>query len=168
MRYKMIVLTFLAAILLLQTVQAHEEISLVDVSHTLKKERQAGGWTIRTYIINVTLANNGDTASVDTTVDVEDNEGFILHKNTTLNPGETKVLSFEWTTKNPQQQIVNISYGPTSKNVPHTSYNSGKTTLTIEALPGYENNGKKTPGFEFMFLVAALLMLVYKRKHTAL
>lgn len=169
MRRYIIVFFILTTLFFLQTVKAHEDISIVKVDHTLMKERQSGEWTIRTYLINVTITNSGDTVSEDTTVSIEDEEGFVLHKNMTLNPGETEVISFEWSTKNKEQQVINVSYEPTSKKVPHTSYNSGKTTLTIEALPEYEEKGKNTPGFEFTLLIAAaLLILVYKHKSRGL
>ncbi|HEC81148.1 MAG TPA: hypothetical protein ENI42_01810 [Thermoplasmatales archaeon] len=168
MRCKMIILA-LIILLYFQTAQAYEELSIVKVDHHLINSRQTGDWTIRTFLINITLTNKGDETSEDTTVSIEDNEGFILHKNTTFNPGETKVISFEWTTKNPAQQVINISYEPTNKNIPRTSYNSGKTTLTIEALQGYEEKGKNTPGFEFTLLIATvLLVLVYKYKRREL
>lgn len=161
---KMIVL-LLTVIFFLQTVQAHENLTIVKVDHTLIKERQSGEWTIRTFLINITLANSGDTISDGTTVSIEDEEGFVLHKNSTLNPGETKVFSFEWNTRYSEQQVINISYEPTNKNIPRTSYNSGKTTLVIEAVTGYDAGGSEaTPGFEMMLLVTVFVFFCCKRK----
>ncbi|HID25385.1 MAG TPA: hypothetical protein EYP23_02840 [Thermoplasmata archaeon] len=68
---KMIVL-LLTVIFFLQTVQAHENLTIVKVDHTLIKERQSGEWTIRTFLINITLANSGDTISDGTTISIEE------------------------------------------------------------------------------------------------
>ncbi|HDD57015.1 MAG TPA: hypothetical protein ENF43_00655, partial [Thermoplasmatales archaeon] len=93
----------------LQIVYAHEDISIVNVDHKLIKERDAAGLHIRTFEINITLVNNGDTDSGNITVSMEDNEGFTLSKTISLAPAAVKTVSFEWSTTKDIQQIINIT-----------------------------------------------------------
>ncbi|HEC87243.1 MAG TPA: hypothetical protein ENI49_05185 [Thermoplasmatales archaeon] len=150
--------------LLLQIADAHEDISIVDVDHKLIKERDAAGLHIRTFEINITLVNNGDTISGNLTVSMEDSEGFTLSKIISLAPAEVKTVSFEWSTTKDVQQIINITYKPTPKGATQTSYNSGETSIVIEGINTGNATNSKTPGFEIIILFAAIIILQFFRQ----
>ena len=85
----------------------------------------------QTYQINVTLYNKGYTRTVDFIVNHTYEDGS-LNKNISLEPEETKVVSFTWSTIKIKNQRLTIYFYPSDLDVIRTKYNSGSKSLTIK------------------------------------
>jgi hypothetical protein len=115
------------------------------------------GWT---YQIDIKIKNIGDERSDLTIVNITDQEGFTLQNSTTFEPGETKTISFVWSTLFDQNQKINVNYYPANLNIETTPSNSGKTKFTLvignkDAVPA-----TSTPGFELIILLLSIIILI--------
>jgi len=119
----------------------------------------------KTFQINVTLHNSGKLRSDELTVNLSDQEGFTLNRESIyLDPGETKTISFAWsTTVNKNQQIV-VNFYPTNLDTIWDGYNSGSTSFTVSAVGGGGIPATSTPGFEFVALLSAVAILIFLLK----
>lgn len=148
--------------------QAH--VSVKDVTVQLIKTRPpVGGMIIREYEIRAILCNTGDISSVNITVQFKDpelgiNENLTLQpKSYPLQPNEEKTFVFEnWPTALSGNVILNISYEPSSPNIVHTAYNSGHYLYTIQI--GNTETTPSTPGFEILFVIIALFIILLKKQ----
>jgi hypothetical protein len=114
------------------------------------------------YKINVTFYNSGNSTSVPVdiklyedgkpTVSPLDSQGvyFVQH--------EYRNFTFNWSTPL-TYKTVNIIYRPSNVNTPATQYNSGNKTIEIGYKPPTAE--KKTPGFEFSFVILVLFVAIY-------
>lgn len=150
---------------------AQANISIVDFQSELISQSQTGTNTIRTYQFILFLRNNGSVPSEELIAQFIDPDGlgslsFFTSqnssvKNFTINSGETKVLyAKSWPTLQPGAISVNVSYGPASPQIPHTSLNSGYAIYEIAK----DTSTSSTPGFELAFVFLALLLLFGKQR----
>ena len=119
------------------------------------------GWS---YKINVKIQNTGDTQSPETIVNVTDDEGITISKTTTIDPGETKTIVFNWSTLSSKDQIIQTSFYPSNIDSSHTQYNSGSTSFNMLIGGEDEVTATSTPGFEFLILVLAAIGMVLLKK----
>lgn len=129
----------------------------------IKNDRIVG----RSYLIKINLQNTGTKKSEELVVNITDEEGFSLRNLTYINPGESKIISFTWSTLLIRDQEITANFYPSDLDARWTKYNKGKTTFTIKM--DNENDGitaTNTPGFEFLILIFAMIFLtiIYKRR----
>ena len=117
----------------------------------------------QTYQINVTLYNNGYTRTVEFIVNLTEKYSS-LKKNISLEPGETKVVSFTWSTINIKNQRLIIYFYPSDLDVIRTKYNSGSKSLTIKIENDKELPATSTPGFEVILVVIVILICILRKK----
>ncbi len=143
----------------------HPSITVLEPQALVTQTQQVGTRFIRHYTFVVTVSNNGSAPSDNITfflIDPELHSNFSLG-NCMLQPGESKQFS---TTDYPiaiqGAFLLNISWAPTSPQVPQDQYNSGVKSFTI----GGATTKKSTPGFECAFVILALgiTALVYRKK----
>ena len=94
----------------------HEDISILGnptykLTNKVIKNNQVLG---RTYLVNVTLYNAGNLRSKELTVNLTDEEGYSLSDYTYLDPGETKIISFYWSTMLNRDQQISINFFPSN------------------------------------------------------
>lgn len=135
-------------------------------TYRLTKEVSIGGevagWT---YEINITIKNSGDTISDQTTVNLTDQEGFTLSNTTYFQPGETKTISFTWSTLSSYDQTIKVSYYPTDveKNWNQQNYEATSFKIIVGEPDVTTENG--TPGFEIVTILLAIsLLYIYKKR----
>jgi hypothetical protein len=129
--------------------------------NTLTKNNKIIG---KYYEIYVSLYNSGDVKSERLTVNLSDQEGFVLEQDTYVEPGETKIVTFNWSTTYLSNQNMKVNFFPADVYVPTNQYNSGSTSFEIEIV---NNNGvpaTSTPGFEIIFLISAILIIYFLSK----
>ena len=144
------------------------EISIVGeptytlTSRVIKNNRVLG----RTFLVGVTIHNAGNIKSEELVVNLSDEEGFSLANYTYLDPGETKTISFTWSTMINRDQRITISYFPANLDTPWNKYNSGSKTLTIKIGDEDGLSATSTPGFEFMLVIMAVIVftILWKKK----
>ena len=118
----------------------------------------------KTYEINITLRNGGDSRSDELTINLADEEGFSLNKTAVLQPDETKVISFTWSTITIKNQVLLISFYPSNLDTDPNEYNSGSKTFTIHVTDEADLPAASTPGFEIIFVITAIIILISLRK----
>ena len=120
----------------------------------------------KSYKIDVVFTNSGAFKSDEIEVNLTDQEGFTLSQRTFFNPGETKTITFNWSTINIKNQELQINFYPSNQDIIRNNLNSGRKSLTIKvdvsSVPG-----ASTPGFEIVLLIAAILCVTtfLKRKN---
>jgi len=117
----------------------------------------------QTYQINVTLYNRGYTRSVEFIVNISD-EDISLKKNISLESGETKIVSFTWSTIKIKNQRLSISFYPSDIDVSRTKYNSGSKSFIIKIGNGKELPATSTPGFEIILIFTVIFMGILRKK----
>jgi hypothetical protein len=117
----------------------------------------------QTYQINVTLYNSGYTRSIEFIVNLTDKDSS-LKKNISLGPGETKVVSFTWSTVKIKDQRLIIYFFPSDLDVIRTRYNSGSKSLTIKIENDKELPATSTPGFEIILVITAIFIGILRKK----
>jgi len=120
----------------------------------------------KSYKINVVFTNSGEYKSEEIEVNLTDQEGYTLTQRTYFNSGETKIITFNWSTVNIKNQELQINFYPSNLDTPRNNYNSGRESLTIKIVDS-SVPGASTPGFKIILLIAALLfvVLIMKRKN---
>ena len=118
----------------------------------------------RTYIIDVTFYNSGDARSEELVVNLTDEEGFSLENIIFLNPGETKIISFTWSTIINRDQRVTVNFFPLNLDVDRTQYNSGSKVFTIKIGDGSNLPATSTPGFELIVMIIAIIVFMFFQK----
>jgi hypothetical protein len=172
--YIKILIIFLAIAILSNicvSAQNQAELKFIDEPiYKLKKEITKGGTVIGwTYQIDIKIQNSGGITSKQTLVNITDEEGFTLQNITTFEPGETKTVSFTWSTLSSYDQTIHISYYPQDLSINHDQYNSGSTSFKLlvgekDEIPAASTN---TPGFEIIVSITAIaitILLINKKK----
>lgn len=120
----------------------------------------------KTFQIDVVMGNTGDSISDEIEVNITDEEGFSLSRRTFFEPGETKTISFTWSTINIRNQKLRVFYYPSDLDTTWNKYNSGSKIFTIK-VDDVSVPGASTPGFEIIFLLTAVIGITYimKRKN---
>jgi len=163
----MLIISNLFSIISLDTCKADDQDGVFIVgepTHQLKNSIVKYNRLIgQTYQINVTLYNRGYSRSVEFIVNFTD-EDSSLKKNISLEPGETKVVSFTWSTVKIKNQRLIIFYYPSDLDVVRTKYNSGSKSLTINIKDNTQLPATNTPGFEIILVLIAICIGVVRRK----
>lgn len=122
----------------------------------------------KTFQINVTLHNSGKLMSDELTVNLSDEEGFTLTRDKIyLDQGETKTISFTWSTTVNKNQQIKVQFFPSNLDTVWNEYNSGSKTFTIKFTDNGGLPATSTPGFEivaFLSAVAFLILLLKKKR----
>ena len=116
------------------------------------------------YEINITLVNSGFISSDELTVNLTDEEHFSLSRKIILNAGETKVVSFNWSTLLIKNQKIIISFYPSNPDIDWNKYNSGSKSFTIYITEEKDIKATSTPGFEIISLITAILIFTFLLK----
>lgn len=137
-----------------------EEPTYMLTNKVIKNNRVLG----RTYIVSVTIHNAGNLRSKELVVNLSDEEGFSLSNYTYLDPGETKIISFTWSTTINRDQLATINFFPSDIDAEWNQYNSGSKTFTIKI--GNEDglSATSTPGFEFLLVIIAVILIAFLLK----
>jgi hypothetical protein len=150
----------------LDTCKAEDQVGVYIVgepSYQLKKSIIKNNKLIgQTYQINVTLYNSGYSRSVEFIVNLTDEDGS-LKKNISLEPGETKVVSFTWSTIKIKKQRLIINFYPSDLDVIRTKYNSGSKSLTINIKDNAQLPATSTPGFEIILVLIAICIVIVRK-----
>lgn len=112
------------------------------------------------YVINVTFYNSGDEQSVPVDIKLyEDGKPTVSPpecQGIYFSPYEYKNFTFNWSTTL-SYKMVEIRYMPSNPDTLATQYNSGNKTIEIRyKTPAGE---KKTPGFEFSFVILIIFSI---------
>lgn len=116
------------------------------------------------YKIYVTLYNSGDVRSELLTVNLSDPEGFVLLQDTYVEAGETKIITFNWSTTYLINQNIKVNFFPSSAYAQTNQYNSGSISFVIDVVENNGLTGTSTPGFEIIFLISAILIIFFLSK----
>jgi len=153
--------------LLIENCSADEqraEISIIGeptyklTNKVIKNNRVLG----RTFLVDVTIHNAGDLRSEELVVNFTDEEGFSLADYIYLDPGETKIISFTWSTMLNRDQEITINYFPADIDATWNKYNSGSKTVMIKIEDGLP--ATSTPGFEFLLVIIAVILIAFLLK----
>jgi len=168
----LIIYTIILSIILLfsfvEIINAEEnpfEISIVDEpTYKLTKIIERNGRIIgKSYQISIILTNTGYQKTDQIEINMSDQEGFVLTQRTFINAGETKTITFNWSTIKIINQELKINYYPSDLDTPLNKYNSGQKIFKIKIA---ENGmpGTSTPGFEIILLIISILVVTFKFK----
>ena len=126
----------------------------------LNTVKRGGNIIGKAYVINITLYNSGPDESEALIVNISDEEGFDLFQRISIDSGETKVVTFEWSTMLLRNQQILINFYPENSKNKKTLQNSGSTSLTIKIIDTNDDlTGTSTPGFEFLVVLSAIILL---------
>lgn len=130
------------------------------VTNTIIKNGRILG---KSFKIDVILSNTGNIKSDEIEVNITDEEGFALSQRTYFEPGETKTISFNWSTINIRNQILKVSFYPSNLDTLWNKYNSGYKSFIIKV---DDNNipATSTPGFEIFLTIIAIICFTYLMK----
>ena len=133
------------------------------LNNTLEKNGMILG---KTYQIDIILSNTGDIKSDEIEVNLTDEEGFSLSRRTYLEAGETKTISFTWSTINIRNQNLRANFYPSNLGTIWNKYNSGSKIFTIK-VAGDGVSGTSTQGFELVYLIVALIgiLILFKKNN---
>ena len=115
----------------------------------------------KTYEINVTLVNSGLETTDEITVNLTDEEHFSLSRKIFLNPNETEIVSFNWSTLLIKDQQIKISYYPTNPDTNWNQYNSGSKIFTVLITDEKDTKATSTPGFEMVLVITSMLIIIF-------
>lgn len=135
-------------------------------SYELRKETKKAGRTIGwVYSVDVFIQNSGNAISQYTSVYLRDEEGFELINNTYIYPGETKTISFTWSTISEVDQNIEIEYKPEDKDA--TLNENNKDSIYFTLIVGSEDivAATSTPGFELFIFIFAVISIILARYH---
>ncbi len=119
------------------------------------------GWS---YKINLKIQNAGNVISRDTIVNITDQEGVSLSKNVRIDAGETKTISFNWSTISEADQTISASFYPADLDENKNQYNSGSTNFKIIIEDEDSVPAASTPGFELLLMLFALIGFTILKK----
>jgi hypothetical protein len=139
---------------------------LGEPTYSLVRDIERNGQIIgKTFQINVTLYNSGDLRSDQLTVNLTDEEGFILYRdNVYVDPGKTAVISFTWSTTTIRNQNIIVNFYPTTLDTIWDEYNSGSTSFSVKVRDDSGLPATSTPGFEIITLLSAVAILIFLLK----
>lgn len=115
----------------------------------------------RIYKIDVTLYNAGNLRSEELAVNFTDEEGFSLVKYTYINPGVTKIISFNWSTILNRDQEIQANFFPADLDTIWNQNNSGSKTFMIKINDKNGMPATNTPGFELTLIISSIIIFVY-------
>lgn len=164
----MLIYTFIFFNLSAQECKAEEDyfnISFIDEpTYNLKNTLEKNGRILgKTYQIDIILGNSGNIDSEEIEVNLSDQEGFILSQRTFIKAGETKTITFNWSTMNIRNQELEINFYPSDTGTLHNKFNSGHKIITIK-VTDKGMSGTSTPGFEIFMLLSAIIITYLWRK----
>jgi hypothetical protein len=140
-------------------------ISIIgEPTYKLKNTFEKNGRILgKTFQIDIIFSNTGDLKSDEIEVNLTDEEGYVLSQRTYFELGETKTISFTWSTINIRNQILKVSFYPSDLDTLWNKYNSGYKIFTIKV---NENNipATSTPGFEILLTIIAIISFTYLMK----
>ena len=119
------------------------------------------------FQIDIRIQNIGKLRSDEIKINLTDEEGFVLVNNTFFDPGETKTISFTWSTLSDIDQNIIVRYFPANLDTEKTVFNTGKTNFKLvigeeDYIPGTSTG---IPGFELILIIFAVITIVtLKRK----
>ena len=133
-----------------------------ELENTIKRGNEVIG---RSYIIHIPFHNSGNQRSDKITVNMSDEEGFDLYQEVYIGPGETKDVTFNWSTLLLRNQIIKVNYYP-SDTATTSKYNSGSTRFTLE-MESIDIPATSTPGFEIISIIFAMVIciLLFNKKY---
>jgi hypothetical protein len=147
------------------TVDSEEDqytIELIDKKFEVIRIKEFYNRNIVYYKIFITLKNSGNIESDDITVKIEDKDGSYI-RNSTIFPNESEVFIFD---DHPiismEDQIINISYFPTDIGTALDESNHGDDKLILKP---NKNENNLIPGFEIIFLFAAIIVYIFYNKY---
>ena len=164
------ILILLLGLLVVQTVTAQDNIAKLSFKgtpgYTLTSDIERDGKIIgRTYRIDVYIQNTGKITSFETLVNLSDEEGFELTNSTYIEPGETKTVSFTWSTMSDYDQTLKINFFPKNLNIRSNEYNTGSTSVKLIIGDEDKLTATNTPGFEAILLLCLIgLAIIYLKK----
>ena len=132
-----------------------------NLTQKIKRQNNVIGYS---YDIIVKIKNNGDITSEKIVVNLTDEEGFDLAKTVQIDPGETEIVTFSWSTLSDKDQSIIIRYFPENLDAIHNKYNTGSTIMKM--IIGGKDSVKaaSTPGFEILILFVAISIYLISRK----
>ncbi len=143
----------------LSDISIQGEPTYIVTNTIIKNDRILG----KTFQIDILLSNTGNLKSDEIEVNLTDEEGYAISQRTYFEPGETKTISFTWSTINIRNQILKVSFYPSDLDTLWNKYNSGYKTFTIKV----DENGipaTSTPGFEILLTIIAIIGFTYLMK----
>jgi hypothetical protein len=142
------------------------DISIIgDINYTLTNRLVKNNRVIgRTFEVSVTLQNVGNKKSDELVVNLSDEEGFSLSNLTYLDPGETKVITFIWSTMINRDQKITINFFPSDIGIDWNEYNKGSKNCLIKIKDNDGLTATNTPGFEFLLIILAIMLIVIVSK----
>ena len=138
-----------------------ENIQITDIKHQLIDTTQIGTRTAHYYSFFITFSNTGDKKSSNITVFLEDPElnARLEVVSFELQPDQNKTFIYEnWPTTLLGQVTINVTYQPSDLGIPQTKSNTGIQAYTF--LIGTDQNTNETPGFQFLWLIIAILFIL--------
>ncbi len=127
----------------------------------LERDGKIVGWTYEIYIYFI---NEGNLQSDNLIVNITDEEGFTLKNSFRLDPGESKTITFIWSTMSEKDQDIFIKYFPEDPGKIHTKYNSGETTMKMIIEKEDTISAVSTPGFEIIIFIISVILTFYLTK----
>ncbi|MFH1101354.1 MAG: hypothetical protein V1726_04890 [Methanobacteriota archaeon] len=141
-----------------------ENVSIVDCSYNLTRRETRGRVMESWYNISVTFQNTGNKTSELTRIDLyEEVSPIPLKKFIQIGENETLTIIYEWPTALFRNQNMTISFYPNSSAIQPNQYNSGEYEFLLQVVD--ETTSSSTPGFTFLFLPIALVVLLFLRRY---
>jgi hypothetical protein len=138
------------------------ELSFIDEpTYKLKNTFEKNGRILgKSFQIDVIIGNSGNSKSDEIEINLTDQEGFILSQRTFFKAGESKTITFNWSTMNIRNQELYIRFYPSKVDTIRNKFNSGQKTFTIKVVDK-GMSGTSTPGFEIFLLLSAIICFTY-------
>ena len=134
----------------------------MDTSSGFVKTTEIGGATWVYFNIIITLYNSGNIESDNVTVKLQDEYSNYTREGTVTPGGTKKFIFVEHPLLGLGEHKLGVSYYPTDLSIPINDDNYGYTTLVVEY--GDSDGDGPTPGFEIIFLICTVVLIVLIRK----
>lgn len=122
-----------------------------------------GERTFSRYLINLTFINTGTAESEELKVNFTDEEGFPMEHKFSVDMGEEKIVTFNWSTSLFKNQNFIFIYTPVDLDSPWYQYNSGTKKFFLKMTD--DENGESIPGFEIFSIIFVLVIsTIYLKK----
>ncbi len=118
----------------------------------------------KSFEINITLHNAGEKKSNILIVNISD-EDDSLQQETYLEPDETQIISFNWSTIKIRNQRIQVQFYPKDLDTIWNEFNSGSTAFIIEISTTGGLPATSMPGFEAIFLILLIILLLILNKN---
>ncbi|KYK30747.1 MAG: hypothetical protein AYK22_02980 [Thermoplasmatales archaeon SG8-52-3] len=163
--FYVIILSFIFSCFLFEYCKAKEnsyDISIIGeptykLSNTFEKNGRILG---KTFQIDIKMSNTGAIKSDEIEINLTDQEGFMLSQKTFFEAGQTKTVSFNWSTMKIINQELIVYYYPSDIGTLWNKYNSGQRTFTIKVSDNSVPS-TSTPGFEIFLLFTAIICIIF-------